>query len=316
MLKDSLKSGYPRDTAEKSLGIWTAILSGSDLFAERTAQEIDDKIYMLRPYVFAPHYELAYAKWEYKKLPLCKSGCTEHPPIAGYSAPYKRFGHKHMRAPPYFVLGAIIVFLRLLERQPSRVGLKQGSTVFQGDVGRGLFSLTHIMPSLYHDTEWQRNTVCQDPHTSPGLPPLTFYGRLQGFWRGKLLFFDFDSYRQMLPSNMRSLYTGTFAQHAVELELKETVIRVHCDDVGGEGSLMNAGFAEEETEEEQTRILNGYGYEVLTGDAVFARELPGWTKEILISGSCRSAWGWSRVRGRIRSWDGLITLSVGAAVSV
>lgn len=316
MLKDSLKSGYPKDTAVKALGIWTALLSGGDLFAERTPAEIDDKIFMMRPYVFAPHYELMYGAWEHKRLPLCKPGCTEHPPMAGYAAPYERFGHKHMRAPPHFVLGAYLLFIRLLDRQPARVGLKKGSTSFQGNVGRGLFSITHIMPSLYHDTEWQRNTVCQDPHTSPGLPPLTFHGRIQGFWRGNLLFFDFDAYRQMLSGNMRALYTGTFVKHAVELDIKETVIRVRHEDVGGKGSILNCGFADEETEEEQAQILAGYGHEVLTGDAVYAHEPPGWTKEILLSGMCRSGWGWSRLRGRIRAWDGLVTLSVGAAVSL
>jgi hypothetical protein len=315
MLKDSLKPGFPRESAVKALGVWLAILSGSDLFAERSAHEIDDKIYMLRPYVFAPHYELLYANWEYRKLPLCKPGCSEHPPISGTVTPYKRFGHKHMRAPPHFFLGAILIFLKLLDRQPARVGLKQGSTSFQGDIGRGLFSITRIMPSIYHDTEWQRNTVCQDPHTSPGLSSLTFHGRLQGFWRGNLLFFDFDAYRQMLAGNMGAMYTGTFAQHAVELEIKETVIRVRNEDVGGKGSLLNAGFADEETEEEQGHILSGYGYEVLTGDAVYAREALGWTKEILLSGVMRSAWGIGRVRGRIRAWDGLVTLAVGVAVS-
>lgn len=314
MLKDSLKSGYPRDTAVKALGIWTALLSGSDLLSERSAAQIDDKIFMLRPYIFSPSYELTYGPWEHRRLPLCDTGCTEHAPISHYAAPYKRFGHKHMRAPPHFVLGAYLVFMRLLERQPGRVGLKSDSTVFQ-DTGRGVFSLTHIMSSLYHDTEWQRNTVCQDPHTSPGLPPLTFHGRLTGFWRGNLLFYDFDAYRQMLSGNMRSLYTGTFAQHAVELDLHETVIRIRAEDVGGKGSLLNCGFADEETEEEQALIKDGYGHQVLTGDAIYAREAPGWTKEILLSGGCRSAWGWSRIRGRVRAWDGLVTLSIGHSVS-
>lgn len=286
MLMDSLKVGYPRDTPPKALGIWLAMLSGSDLFAERTPAEVDEKIFLLRPYVFACFkYEMMYADWHHRKLPLCKPGCNDHAPISLYTAPYKRFGHAHRRAPPHFVLGAYLCYLRLLERQPGRIGIKAtSSTSFQDESGTGLFSATHIMPSLYHDTEWQRNTVCQDPHTSPGLPPLTFHGRLQGFWRGRLLFFDFDAYRQMLGGNMPAVYTGTFATHAVELEIHETVIRLREEDVGGTGTLVNAGFADEETEPEQARIRSGYGHEVLTGDEVNKPDPAGYTKEILLSG--------------------------------
>lgn len=193
MLMDSLKVGYPRDTPVKALGIWLAMLSGSDLFAERTPAEVDEKIFLLRPYVFACFkYEMTYADWRYRKLPLCDTGCNDHAPISTYTAPYNRFGHHHRRAPPHFVLGAYLCYLRLLERQPGRIGIKaNGNTSFMDESGTGLFSATHILPSLYHDTEWQRNTVCQDPHTSPGLPPLTFHGRVQGFWGGRLMFFDF-----------------------------------------------------------------------------------------------------------------------------
>ncbi|GMK54940.1 hypothetical protein CspeluHIS016_0115260 [Cutaneotrichosporon spelunceum] len=191
--------------------------------------------------------------------------------------------------------------LGFLWTENGRVGLKSDSTVFQ-DTGRGVFSLTYIMNSLYHDTDWQRNTVCQNPLTSPGLRPLTFHSRLTGLWRGNLLFYDFDAYRQMLSGNMRSLYTGTFTQHAVVLDLQETVIRLRTDDLR---------FADEETEEEQALIKSGYGHQVLTGDVIYDREPPGWTKEILLSGGCRSAWGWLRIRGRVRAWDGLVILSIG-----
>lgn len=286
MLSDSLKAGYPRDTPVKALGIWLAMLSCSDLYAERTPAEVDEKIFLLRPYVFACFkYDMTYADWHHRKLPLCKAGCTDHPRISSYTAQYNRFGHAHRRAPPHFVLGAYLCYMRLLERQPGRIGIKAtSSTNFLDEAGTGVFSVNQLMPSAYHDPEWQRNTVCQDPHTSPGLPPLTFHGRLEGFWRGRLLFFDFDAYRQMLAGNMPAVYTGTFATHAVELDIRETVTQVREDDVGGTGSLMNAGFADEETEEEQERIRNGYGNKVLTGEELKKASPPGYTKEILLSG--------------------------------
>lgn len=286
MLSDSLKTGYPLDTPVKALGIWLAMISGSDLYAERTPAEVDEKIFLLRPYVFACfRYDMTYAEWHHRRLPLCKTGCTDHPAISSYTAQYNRFGHSHLRAPPHFVLGAYLCYMRLLERQPGRIGIKAtSSTSFLDEAGTGLFSVNQLMPSVYHDPEWQRNTVCQDPHTSPGLPPLTFHGRLQGFWRARLLFFDFDAYRQMLAGNMPAVYTGTFATHAVEVELRETVIQVREEDVGGTGSLMNAGFADEETEEEQERIRKGYGHKVLTGDELKKPDPAGYTKEILLSG--------------------------------
>ncbi|BEI82092.1 hypothetical protein CcaverHIS002_0212520 [Cutaneotrichosporon cavernicola] len=313
MLSDSLKTGYPRDTPVKALGIWLAMISGSDLYGERTPAEVDEKIFLLRPYAFACFkYEMMYADWKYRKLPLCKPGCTDHPVISSYTAQYNRFGHSHRRAPPHFVLGAYLCYMRILERQPGRIGMKAGSsTVFLDEAGTGVFTVNHLMPSVYHDPEWQRNTVCQDPHTSPGLPPLTFLGRLEGFWRGRLLFFDFDAYRQMLAGNMPAVYTGTFATHAAEAEIRETVIQVREEDVGGKGSLLNAGFADEEREEEQERIRTGYGHKVLTGDDLKKADPPGYTKEILLSGRVRSSWGWSRVRGRVRSWDGLVQISLG-----
>ena len=139
------------------------------------------------------------------------------------------------------------------------------------------------MPSIYHDREWQRDTVCQDPHTSPGLPPLTYRGELEGFWRAKFLFYDFDHYRQILAGNMRGVYTGTFAEQAADMEFRETIIKVRVEEVGGTGPLLCAGFDEEDgaLDEEQKRIESGYGHQVLTGDEL---DEPGWTKEILISG--------------------------------
>lgn len=311
MLKDSLDPGFPVDSPTKALGIWTALLSGTDLFAERSATEVDEKIYMLRPYVFGcPKYEMLYAPWQHRRLPLCAKDCTEHTSMTTYSAPYTRFGHQHTRAPPFFILGSYLLFLRLVERHPGRIGIKPGSTWFvapadsrkssprpgsaAGSVHNGysngntydpgLFSKTHLMPSIYHDHEWQRNTTCQDPHTSAGLPPLTFLGKMQGYWRGNLLFFDFQSYRQMLDEGVTPLYTGTFATHAIEMEINETVIRVRSEDVGGDGPLLFAGFKDEDSDEEVEKVAAGYGHQVLTGDEITAPEAPGWTKEILISG--------------------------------
>lgn len=114
---------------------------------------------------------------------------------------------------------------------------------------------------------------------------MTFHGELQGFWRGKLLFYDFELYRQILAGDMRALYTGQFAQQVAEMELNETVIQVPKEEVGGGGPLLAAGFRDVEFDQgevEQERIRAGYGYRVV-GDVEEGDE-PGWTKEILVSG--------------------------------
>lgn len=53
MLRDSLVPGYPKDTGDKALGIWCSLMSGTDVSAETTPAEVDEKIFVMRPYVFA-----------------------------------------------------------------------------------------------------------------------------------------------------------------------------------------------------------------------------------------------------------------------
>lgn len=314
VLMESLKPGFPEIAPVKSLACWVTLVSTCDLFGERTPAEVDEKIFLLRPFVFgSAQYSFEYADWRYRKLPVCKPECKEHQPIAKQLAPYSRFGHSHMRAPPSVTISAYIIFFRLLTRHPDRMGIKPGFTNFAEQPSRGLFSETHLLPSLYHDLEWQRNSVCQDAHNGPGLPPLTFHNRLAGFWRGEMLFFDFEGYRQALGGNVHAVQTGTFHRNAVEIELEETVIRVPENEVGGRGKLINAGFGDEDSEAELNFIRAGYGYKVLTGDELYAPEKPGWTKEILLSGRHRCGWGNATIRGRIRAWDGLAILAVGEA---
>jgi hypothetical protein len=115
---------------------------------------------------------------------------------------------------------------------------------------------------------------------------------------------------------MRGVYTGTFAEHAAEMELKETIIRVRAEDVGGKGPMLCAGFDQEDDsddESEQEKILQGYGHEVW--DGVDETDEEGWTKEILLSGQARTSWGLASVRGRVRAWDGLVILGVRYQVS-
>src|SRR5690349_6353588 len=72
-------------------------------------------------------YDVTYAPWHHRRLPLCDPTCKEHEPdvtMRSKAMPYKRFGYTWRRAPPHFVLGAYLVFLRLLERHSGRMGFK------------------------------------------------------------------------------------------------------------------------------------------------------------------------------------------------
>lgn len=314
LLKESLQPGYPTEDGEKALVAWTCIFAGIDTVGEDTPEEVDEKIFMLRPYVFAcAKYDVSFAPWHLKKLPVCDPGCSSHgadPTVRYRAMTYKRFGYSWRRCPPQFVLGAYVLFLRLLERHPNRIGLRSGSSSFSYspfEVGLpGVFSTNKVPLSIENDKEWQRNTMCQDSHTNEGLLPLTYRGSIQGFWRGKFLFYDFEFYREILSGNLRGVYTGMFAEQAVEAELRETLVKVKKEDVGGDGPLLTAGFKDMGSLEEETKFLEqGYGHEIVHEDD---EDEEGWTKEILISGRGRTAWGWAQIRGRVRAWDSLVIL--------
>lgn len=275
---------------------------------------------------------MTYAPWHHRRLPLgpdhSKDQGGEDVALQSRALPYKRFGYTWRRAPPHFILGAYLVFLRLLERHSHRLGFQPNSSTFSMPIAvrhlPGLFSTTRILPSVSHDREWQRNSVCQDPYTSPGLPPWTFMGEVQGFWRGTFMYINFELYRQIVAGDMRALYTGDFAQQAAEMELHETVIRVKIEDVGGKGPMLSAGFDDDDdkatSDVEQARLRSGYGHDVVDTTGRQPEELdpdePGWTKEILLSGRMRTSWGWALIRGRVRSWDGLVILAFAYSVSL
>ena len=369
---DAATPGYPEETGAKALGVWIALISGTDLVSEQSANQVDEKIFTLRPYVFAcAKYEILYARWTMRQLPTSlmqigqggdkasgsgaatvtpssASSITSAAPAsaigtaaaspalsAGQSkaVPYRRFGYTWRRAPPNHVLGTYLYFLRLLDRQPGRrMPANPSAGESNGPPGAspsfpspGLFNSSRILPSHFHDREWQRNSVCQDPSTSPGLPALTFQGELAGYWRGKFLFYDFDMYRRVLAGDVRAVYTGRFAEQHLELELRETVVRVPVGKVGGDGPSVCAGFKEEaegELPAEQQRIRDGYGWVVVGEDELQKEKAdgqvedePGWTKEILLSGVGRTSWGMASIRGRVRAWDGMVVLQMAYSVS-
>ena len=53
MLKDGLVPGYPKDSGEKALHLWCVIFFIKNMSDEDTPEQTDEKIFLLRPYVFA-----------------------------------------------------------------------------------------------------------------------------------------------------------------------------------------------------------------------------------------------------------------------
>lgn len=166
------------------------------------------------------------------------------------------------------------------------------------------------LTSLEHDQDFKRSMVCASPVTSPGLPPLFYRRKLEGTWRGAYIFFDFEAYRRVLGGSLRSLYEGAYGHQDCEWIISESVINVKYDRLGGTGSFLSAGFRTDQTAEEATAEArlspDERGWEPCVDEN--APDKPGWTKEILLTGQARHSWGTSEIYGRVRMWDGLVTM--------
>lgn len=97
--------------------------------------------------------------------------------------------------------------------------------------------------------------------------------------------------------------SGTFGQQSQEIILSERFVRVHRSVQGGTGPLINAGFPLPGSpldpftlcysrEEEETPEPEGSEF----------------VKEIFVDGTGRSGWGNFKLTGRVRAWDGMISL--------
>ncbi|KAN0066027.1 hypothetical protein ACQY0O_000119 [Thecaphora frezii] len=204
------------------------------------------------------------------------------------------------------------------------------------------------LSSLDHDIDVLRLLSCLDPYSSRGLSLLWCSGMFEGTWEGRFSFFDFDSYREMLAGRMRSLYEGPFGEQPQIWKIQERIVQLEEGEVpGGKGSVLGAGYAphpegamlddrmEEATAKEvkvvkREELWSGKGKARASEDA--AKEagrlgLPwDWAKyprfqdeedggnlaeryEILLSGTGHSAWGRFVLRGRVRTWDGMLIMT-------
>jgi hypothetical protein len=165
------------------------------------------------------------------------------------------------------------------------------------------------LTSIDFDMELNRAMNCFDPVSSPGMHPLAFRHHLEGTWKGKYLYFDYNAYQHMVKGDVRSLYEGTYGEEVLDWTLEERVINVKVDQVGGDGSMMTAGYKKHDSEDDEYEAglsVDERGWEPCLDEN--APDRPGWTKEILLSGTGKSSWGETKLQGRVRAWDGLVTI--------
>jgi hypothetical protein len=165
-------------------------------------------------------------------------------------------------------------------------------------------------PSKLYDAEFVQSLSCISPVDSPGLHPLAYRHKLEGVWQGTYLYLQLPAYQSALAGDIRSVYDGAFGEQKQEMFLEEIVINVREDQLGGTGSPLLAGFQPSEIIQDGWRRQAGTaeekGWEFYHDES--SPDRLGWTKEIMIVGHGRSAWGEFSINGRVRNWDGLVNL--------
>lgn len=251
-------------------------------------------------------------------------------------------GQQVVICPPNVTHAACYSFFLKVERDPAVTGLNDLfniADIAQAIVGRprstdpdetGVSNRNPLsFVSRDHDRDLKRLLSCTSPRNSPGLKTFFHLGHFEGSWEGRFAYFDFDSYRDMLGGKLRSLYEGPFGEQAHVWKVKEHIVKLAPDEKpGGTGDALNAGYAvgdeptlhpfqsPAETKQWLGRKDSGlpddwHLYPTFAEDAGEMRTHDDEEDryEILLSGTGHSAWGRFILRGRVRSWDGLLTMT-------
>ncbi|CAD6965358.1 unnamed protein product [Tilletia laevis] len=213
------------------------------------------------------------------------------------------------------VLAQVLSLLRDRSASSDRSDASASQVDQTGEHARNIDpTFTHLTSPTFsssqaHDVDFQRLTACLSPFLSPGLSPLHFSTHFAGTWEGRFAFFDFDSYRDMLASgSVRPLMgEGQYGEQAQVWKLEEKVVKVRRSKAELErgrsswrGGWVEGFGLEEGVEEEHEGEVGGTQDE----DDDETEEV----EEIAISGVGHSAWGHFVLKGRVRSWDGLVSL--------
>ncbi|KAJ9476912.1 hypothetical protein PHBOTO_000594 [Pseudozyma hubeiensis] len=362
MLDSAVSAGYPSDAVHKALALHLVyLLTDPEQLAFEPRGEAVERLFVLRPFVFAAHkFDAFMAPWTLRNLPITNQTHTTNPaddgqqsnddpqsapgggptlatnPFLADLAPRDRsclvehVGGQLRIAAPILAQGACFSFFMKVEKDPAVLGMAALSdpddptsetTIRQPTATRPPLSLT----STDHDKDVTRLLSCLDPRQSPGLPPLFFKGMFEGIWEGRFSFFDFDSYREMLAGRMRSLYEGPFGEQPQIWKIKEKVVKLGPGELeGGKGSILAAGYTTNEPHSDSPAAAAAAAAAASAADSKGkSKALPqDWDRyptfpdedgreryEILLSGTGHSAWGRFVVRGRVRSWDGMLIMT-------
>ncbi|SNX81559.1 uncharacterized protein MEPE_00264 [Melanopsichium pennsylvanicum] len=354
MLDSAVQAGYPSDAVHKALALHLVyLLTDPEQLAFEPRGEAMERLFVLRPFVFAAHKFDAYiAPWTLRNLPIASSSnstgaagsntsveeASQHTqggplatnPFLADLTPRDRsclidhVGGRLRIGAPILAQGACFSFFMKVEKDPAVLGMAaltdpddptSETTVRQPTATRPPLTLT----SIDHDKDVTRLLSCLDPTQSPGLPPLFFQGMFEGIWEGRFSFFDFDSYREMLAGRMRSLYEGPFGEQPQIWKIREKIVKLGPGEAeGGKGSILAAGYTSTDPQQELSAAAAS-----LTDSKGKGKALPeDWDRypsfpdedsrerhEILLSGTGHSAWGRFVVRGRVRSWDGMLIMT-------
>ncbi|OCF37769.1 hypothetical protein I317_07327 [Kwoniella heveanensis CBS 569] len=342
LLTAAVEPGYPAETVGRSLAMWIAWLVGGAGPADETPEQREERMFVLRPYVFAAQqYQLYFAPWVLPDLPLqapIEESDSSNPFIADLSPKsrlitVRHYGRDLEICPPFLAHAAILRFFYrrpgddlddeimdglLPSRPPTRPPTRPASPS----------STQHFLlsNSAIHDRDYQRLRRCYDPSITKGLRPPAWRGSWDGCWEGTFSFFDFDAFREMLAGHARALYEGPYGEQAQVWRLKETYSGLPLS-----GPMVNAGFppseppntyanlasaaAEAETLAEtiKQQIDAIEGYEIVPEDELdemLSLEDGGEEAglEMLLTGTGHSAWGKFILKGRVRGWDGMASL--------
>ncbi|PWZ02783.1 hypothetical protein BCV70DRAFT_197042 [Testicularia cyperi] len=347
MLEAAVQPGYPADAVHKALALHLVyLLTDPEQLAFEPKSESQERLFVLRPFVFAAHKFDAYlAPWTIRNLPVSQYPPRQKPgdvsdtsastangaasvapnPFLADLTPKSRScevehcGGKIRIACPILAQGACFSFFMKVEKDPAVLGMtalvdpedpNSATTVRQPRTSRPPL----LLSSRDHDRDVTRLLNCLDARTSPGLPPLFCQGMFQGTWEGRFSFFDFDSYREMLAGRMRSLYEGPFGEQPQIWKIREKVVKLGPGELeGGKGSILAAGYSTGETVEDPATVDVKGKSKALPEDwnryPSFPDEDGRERYEILLSGTGHSAWGRFVLRGRVRSWDGMLIMT-------
>ncbi|KAG0144924.1 hypothetical protein CROQUDRAFT_94492 [Cronartium quercuum f. sp. fusiforme G11] len=337
--------GYPPEAPETAIGMRLYYLF-VDLTNERQQPNAqieearETNLFVLKPYVFGCHvFEVAYAPWSWRRFPHPNTTGLE--PIAGPSS-IKDGASTDVKLTPLAVKPCTLQYmgqsLHILPPLNSHVALVSffwgvscmnelnrvsdlPSVSSSNSSAEEMFSqkMQKILSckSTAYELDFRRATVCLDPSSSSGLEFDSFKGAFEGTWEGKFSFFDYTSYREMLMGRLQSVYEGRYGDQPQMFKMREVVVRKRdgqsvCFKPGPRPTRVIATHSEKNEELDSSEDETEHLLRMHIPDASMpAEEIefdPNEEYELQIYGTGHSAWGKCLLKGRVRAWDGLLTL--------